>query len=430
LDEVKQRNGILCSHLCKKENKFEILKDYKLIDCYSFESSSENIHFRNAFKSVFVYELQSENAKEKSGDSSDLTQPKRMVLKSRNRYYFDFGSNLDFDFNTKSVIDQLKLLAANFESTLNTKFGIQIDSNVSKWLENYSQNPKSVLDTMHKNFHVKDLIYYVKLFSVGNLDVFLDALRKEDKESLGNYISNLLLLMSQDEYLFYRFFQAKPGALKIDGTCGHFYFVEYAEPLTYKVRNMSNANRKRLATQFLELAHQLDTIYLVNERRVGDFGSAKNATKSTAAIPIQMCDMKLDNFGVSERGELKLIDTDMVSTDVYFFNEKVCTAHEDCHYFDCKSYCDPVTKKCLGSRVNNNLQSLCEKILNNTWLRADGVLSGMTEISSNVKHEMNRRLEKCENPGFFMSTNISKGADPGLYNIFRVLLNDRGILQV
>jgi hypothetical protein len=373
---------------------------------------------------VFVYDLQTDREKSHT-KPDDFAQPKRMVLKSRNRYYLDFSGTLDFDFNKNSVLNQLKILAAHFESTLSTKFGVQIDLNVSVWLENYSKNPKSVLDTMHKNFHVKDLIYYVKLFSVGNFEVFLDALRKEDNESLGNYIHNLLLLMSQDEYLFYRYFQAKPGTLKITGTCGHFYFVEYAEPLTYKVRNMSVPNRKKLASHFLELMKQLDSIYLVNEKKkINDV--VQSAPNSTEAIPIQMCDMKLDNFGVNEKGELKLIDTDMVTTDVFIFNEKVCSEHEDCHFYDCKSYCDPSRKKCIRSRINNNLQSLCEKIFDNEWLKWDGVLTGMSEISSNIKHEMERRLDNCRKPGYYLNTNITKSADKSLYNIFRVLLNDRG----
>jgi hypothetical protein len=410
--------GNLCTQLCKTENKYEYIKNYKLVDCYNFKASYENIHSRNTYKSVFIYEEQG------NGPTA-----KRMVLKSRKQYYYDFDVQTEAKFNEKPIIDQLTYLADYFESTLNRKFGIQIDQRVKKWLQDFRTNPKTVLDIMHKNYHMKDLIYYVKLFAAGNFDIFLDALRNNDSESLGNYIANLVVLMSQDEYLFFKFFQAKPGNLKIEGTCAHFYFVEYAEPLTYQIRKMSDSNRTSLALKFLDLIHQLDTIYLVNEKQfVESDTAAVNVSAKSTTIPVQMCDMKLDNFGVNEQGELKLIDTDMVNTEASIFYEKVCTVHEDCDYFDCKAYCDPVAKKCSKFRINNNLQSLCEKIFNNPWLKEDGVLTGMSQIGSNVKHELTRRLNDCQNPGFYLKSNISKAADTNLFNVFRVFLNDKGLV--
>ena len=37
----------------------------------------------------------------------------------------------------------------------------------------------------------------------------------------------------------------------------------------------------------------------------------------------QMCDAKLDNFGLSFNGELKLIDTDMVHAESYLFDDRL-----------------------------------------------------------------------------------------------------------
>ena len=224
--------------------------------------------------------------------------------------------------------------------------------------------------------------------------------------------------------------------LKVAGTCGHFYLTEYAEPLTYRVRRMTARERRQLAAQFLELTHQLDSIYLVNEKFMIGKSETQQAASSLSSsawpVPIQMCDMKLDNFGVSENGHLKIIDTDMAITDLYVFHGKVCSEHEDCHFFDCKSFCDPQAKKCIGRRVNNNLQSLCEKIFNNTWNVEDGVLSGlmMTMLGENIRYEMKRRLSNCQQPGFYLnSSNVVKGADKNLINVFRRLLSDKGPVE-
>jgi hypothetical protein len=62
------------------------------------------------------------------------------------------------------------------------------------------------------------------LFSTNPYD-FEKALKNKDKILLNNFITNLVILMSQDEYLFYRFFNNKPGSLKIYGSCGHFYGI-------------------------------------------------------------------------------------------------------------------------------------------------------------------------------------------------------------
>jgi hypothetical protein len=199
--------------------------------------------------------------------------------------------------------------------------------------------------------------------------------------------------------------------------------VEHAEALTHSVRRMPDQERKELAIKFLDLFHSLDSIYLINEKSMS---STSNKT-SVSSIPIQMCDVKLDNFGLNEKKDLKIIDTDMAHADFYLFNKKVCNSHEDCHYFDCKSYCDPNTKHCIGFRVNNNLQSLCEKIFNNTFLREDGLLSGISDFGSNIEHEIKGRLNVCISPGFYKETSVVKNADTKLLNVFRELLNDRGM---
>lgn len=194
--------------------------------------------------------------------------------------------------------------------------------------------------------------------------------------------------------------------------------MEYASSLKNKIDLMTFEERKSLALKFLDLVHSLDTIYLfdqINNMNGKIFQKSldemlnddiiikdpytlanPNAIKS---LPMQICDVKLENFGLNEKNELMIIDTDMIHPDKYIFLPKVCKKHDDCSYFDCKSYCDPNSKHCITNRINNNLQSICQNILNNSF-EEDGVLSGIKEqFPSNVKDELFRRLKLCQNPG-------------------------------
>jgi hypothetical protein len=185
---------------------------------------------------------------------------------------------------------------------------------------------------------------------------------------------------------------------------------------------MTFEERKSLAIKFIELVHNLDTVYLfdeintnmntkINEKSLEDMlnddtmivnsndlltNKHLNRIKS---LPMQVCDVKLDNFGLNEKNELMIIDTDMIHPDKYIFLPKVCNKHDDCSYFDCKSYCDSKSRHCINSRINNNLQSICQNILNNSF-EEDGILTGIKNLFPyNVKKELFRRLSVCQNPG-------------------------------
>lgn len=321
--------GSLCPVLCSPKNKFELLNEYKLVDCYNpkpIKSDDKIIELYDAYKAVLIYELIDQ-------ENNVSGKPKRLVLKSRHKYYFDFDTHLDFDFQEKSIIEQLKFLYDYFEITLDSKIGIKISKDAKLWLDDYTKNPSLDKIDMNKIVLKKDLLYYVKLFAHDYKD-FVDAIKSENRVLMYKFISNLVVLMSQDEYIFYRFFQLKPGVLKIYGTCGHFYSTEYAKSLTYKVRKMDLEERKALAIKFLDLVHSLDTVFLIDairkrnkqESLEGDLDNLGLEEDSKAnkirSIPIHMCDVKLDNFGLSSNNELMLIDTDMVHPSAYLFNKK------------------------------------------------------------------------------------------------------------
>lgn len=238
-----------------------------------------------------------------------------------------------------------------------------------------------------------------------------------DNKLMARFVTNLIVLTGQDEYLFYKLFHSKPGVLKVNGSCGHFYMTEYVDNLENRIGRMSTRERKSLALQFLALTHSLDTAYLVNRLPDG----------SVRTTPIQFCDIKLDNFGLDQNGQLKIMDTDTAFPDSYIFNPRRCSTHDDCHFFDCMSYCNPTTQKCSLTRINNNLQAFCHKIFNNSNLPLNGILSGVVNFGSNIHSEILSRLQRCQSPGFYQNTDIPIGTNESISRSLSILLQHDGL---
>jgi hypothetical protein len=344
--------GNLCDSLCSNSQKYDSFGDYKLSGCRNNGNEFEDRFVKNT-KSIIFYKS------DKTGD--------RIVLKSHKHYFQD---TFTIDVTQMTLDKQLEILSAYFKSTLTTNFGIETNET--------------------------SLFEYIKMFTFNNDNLatqFKKALTKKDTQLMATLITNLMSLLNQNEYLFYTFFKGKKGVAKINGTCGNYYAVEYAESLDTKISRMKSTNeRLELASKFIELADSLDTIYLPKGK------------------PIQMCDVKLDNFGLSKNeNELILIDTDMLHIDEAIFYSKVCDTHSDCDFFDCLSYCDPAIKKCYNHRINNNLQTFCSKILYNSFDSSQSVIG-----NRNVDTKLGDLLNVCSNPGFFNNTNIKIGANKDL----------------
>lgn len=408
--------GSMCDELCKPRNNYETYKSYKLVDCYNPDINKAANHDFNRiytdYKTVLIFENRGESKKK----SESL---KKFVLKSRKKYFLDFDTHMDFDFKEKPINEQLEFLIDYIETTLQSKFDLKLDKDDRDWQRIFKTNSRLALDNLDKYANKDDINYYIRLFYLDGYKTYLKALETKDKELLARFITNFVVLTSQDEYLFYKFFQSKPGVLKINATCGNFYMVEFVDTLASKVKHMNIEERKSLAIKFLDLIHSLDTSYLVKK----DLIKTDNVLIST---PIQFCDVKLDNFGLNQQSQLKIIDPDMAYPDFYIFTSKVCEQHEDCHVFDCKSFCDQISKRCVNKRINNNLQAFCEKIFNNSFYEKDGILSGVDSFGTNVHSEIMNRLSRCQNPGFYQGSDVIVGANDSLNRGLNILLQDTG----
>ncbi|XP_048451556.1 LOW QUALITY PROTEIN: divergent protein kinase domain 1C [Rhincodon typus] len=180
-------------------------------------------------------------------------------------------------------------------------------------------------------------------------------------------LSSMWSLFQQEEYVFFQLLQnLSKHVLRVIGSCGHFYAVEYLTaghawhrslfsleklvPLSWR-----GSSRKAwwqvtngIALSFLELARHFEN----------DFSHQ-----------LHLCDIKPENFAI--RADLTVVAIDV---DMAFFEPKMraileqnCTDDEDCNFFDCFSRCNIETKKCRAERSNNNLQVSCNLLWLNSY---------------------------------------------------------------
>ena len=83
-----------------------------------------------------------------------------------------------------------------------------------------------------------------------------------------------------------------------------------------------------------------------------------------------MCDIHLDNFGLSKRSQVKVIDGDhlfFVDDVTEMLSRKPCVENADCRigdFDDCHSYCNVTTKFCTGPTMFSNMRNICVVVIN------------------------------------------------------------------
>ena len=364
--------GSLCDTFCNKRNSYRLVKCYNNYKPENFRNNDLIEQKYDDFKIVLEYKFNDINEVNKYFNGDDV-----IILKSRHKYFYDFDHYVyDID-KMKSVEILNNFLRQYLESTISHNFKFDVLLN-------------------EKQAYLK---YLVKLYDKYSFKLYEKAVENNDVELLRSYIINFLSLLQQDEYLFYKYFQNKQNILNIYGTCGHVYAIEKALSLKSIVKTIELDERKKLILDFLDLVSFFDNS-ITNE-------------KSSA---MQICDVKLDNFGLNKLNELKIIDTDMIHLDKMIFNGDVCRKHEDCNYFDCKGFCDSKSKKCEMKRIDNNLQVICEKIFSNPFFPNEGLITGVQLLNEKLKNQLNKILDKCIEPGFYNHSEVKIGSGNEIVN--------------
>ncbi|XP_053104860.1 divergent protein kinase domain 1C [Hemicordylus capensis] len=200
-------------------------------------------------------------------------------------------------------------------------------------------------------------------------------------------------LLQQEEYIYFSVLQDfSKHVLRVIGSCGHFYAVEYLtaghawQKTLFSVEDavgvsFSGIQSKakaitEIAISFLDMVHHFDN----------DFSHR-----------LHLCDIKPENFAI--RNDLTVVAIDV---DMAFFEPKMrdileqnCTGDEDCNFFDCFSKCDLRSRKCGAERANNNLQVICDKIFR-PWFSLN--LRG-SAVSFPLQLQLQQAIHECAEPG-------------------------------
>lgn len=199
-------------------------------------------------------------------------------------------------------------------------------------------------------------------------------------------VQTIWALTQQLEYTFNVLYKDRSFVPKIYGTCGPVYISEFTSSVanlefgfTSLLGSWNFRGRAKVALEIMKLLKVLE--YDLHQ-------------------PLHLCDVKGDNFGTRENGEITLVDTDCATfhEPLYtsFFTSN-CSKHRDCDFFDCHGYCDGLTGKCLQTRTNNNLQSVCADVFIGGFSRfATGLLR---EPPRSIQLKLNKALHECAYPG-------------------------------
>lgn len=265
---------------------------------------------------------------------------------------------LEMSYGELNTEQELKKYIAEVENLLRNSFFLNFHNNMSSY--------KDILSfAWGWNFHD-----FVKSSSMGKDGVVLAA-------------TSLWSLTEQQEYFMSRYLYNHSFIPRIYGTCGPAYFVENTQTLSnYEFEILKGwthpwAERATIAIKLIDLMKQMDNL----------------------SQKLHLCDIKPDNFGLRDNGEVTLIDTDCAMFEdnlIGQFKYSNCTSHSDCDFFDCRGFCDVKKKKCLLERTNNNMQSLCEDVFVGYFPKMPTGL--LRDPPGAIKVELFRLLQECSNP--------------------------------
>ncbi|XP_076992200.1 divergent protein kinase domain 1C [Tamandua tetradactyla] len=205
-------------------------------------------------------------------------------------------------------------------------------------------------------------------------------------------LASLWALLQQEEYVHFSLLHGvSRHVLRVLGSCGHFYAVEYLAAGSPRHRALfpleGAAGTARGGGDQARAVSSIALSFLDMVRHFEDDFSHR----------LHLCDIKPENFAIRRDFTVVAIDVDMA-----FFEPKMreilqqnCTGDEDCNFFDCFSKCDLRVNKCGAQRVNSNLQVICDKIFR-YWFSST---LGASALSLGLQRQLQEAVQECADPG-------------------------------
>uniref|UniRef100_A0A0K0DT60 FAM69 protein-kinase domain-containing protein n=1 Tax=Strongyloides stercoralis TaxID=6248 RepID=A0A0K0DT60_STRER len=152
-------------------------------------------------------------------------------------------------------------------------------------------------------------------------------------------------LLQQPEYINFKILKLSRVLPKVISSCGHLYEVENIVPFKMK-------------TYYTSLRNKI-LVYLMGTAKL--FYEFLNE-------PLEWCDVKFNNLGLSPNYIKRFLILD--GEDLYtksklenIFENLSCSNDNDCYIGDCLSKCNNITNTCYKHRINENLDTICNKLI-------------------------------------------------------------------
>nr|XP_060630964.1 divergent protein kinase domain 1C isoform X1 [Anolis sagrei ordinatus] len=236
-------------------------------------------------------------------------------------------------------------------------------------------------------------------------------------------LASMWSLLQQEEYIYFSVLQDfSKHVLRVIGSCGHFYAVEYL--------TAGHAWHK--------------TLFSVEDALGASFSGIGNKAKAITEIAISfldmvkhfdndfshrlhLCDIKPENFAI--RNDLTVVAIDV---DMAFFEPKMrdileqnCTGDQDCNFFDCFSKCDLRSRKCGAERANNNLQVICDKIFR-PWFSLN---FGGSALSFPLQLQLQKAVNECAKSRTMDIEHLQSQSPDSLSRLYQLLQASQKELQ-
>ncbi|XP_020657469.3 divergent protein kinase domain 1C isoform X1 [Pogona vitticeps] len=205
-------------------------------------------------------------------------------------------------------------------------------------------------------------------------------------------LASMWSLLQQEEYIYFSVLRDfSKHVLRVIGSCGHFYAVEYLTAGHAWHKTLFSVE-DAVGASFSEIENKAKAITEI----AISFLDMVNHFDNDFSHRLHLCDIKPENFAI--RNDLTVVAIDV---DMAFFEPKMrdileqnCTRDQDCNFFDCFSKCDLRSRRCGAERANNNLQVICDKIFR-PWFSLN--LRG-SDISFPLQLQLQKAVRECAQP--------------------------------
>ena len=234
----------------------------------------------------------------------------------------------------------------NWQSLMSSRW-----TNSTELSEKISSTNTEIRTHCKANFDT-DFCHSVDIISLLIGEDFNKTVKQLDSlKAVETVLITALVFASQAEYLSFKILGSNNVLPKLYGTCGPVYFVENTpslsslnyvllrgkkrDVLSMKWNFPSWSERAKVAISILKMVREIEDSY---------------------DTVLQHCDIQPHNLGLSDKGDVVIIDSDTLKFGRVFDHHPPCHSDSDCTHLTCLGKCNQIIETCVTEMTSTNLQ--------------------------------------------------------------------------